>query len=74
MDEEDAFWSLTAITTDLVPEYYGPSMEGLQAHAKLLENVAGQLVPKVLTRFLDAGVPMGLIAVCDIFQIQFSSY
>eukprot|EP01047_Picozoa_sp_COSAG01_P061401 COSAG01_NODE_7665_length_3107_cov_2.577793_4_plen_154_part_00 len=40
LKEEDAFWMLVQISQKLVPEYYGPSMGGLQAHAALLERLA----------------------------------
>ena len=62
LTEEDAFWILASVSQSLVPEYYGPSMEGLQAHAAVLEQVAGSLLPAVLERFEHATVPMGLIA------------
>ena len=62
LGEEDAFWLLVSVVQDLVPEYYGPHMEGLRAHTVVLERVAEKFMPDVLAKFVDAGVPMGLIA------------
>ena len=65
--EEDAFWLLLEIVHSLVPEYYGPAMDGLQAHAALLERVAGQLMPVVLERFNEAqvGAPNLLLSAAE---------
>eukprot|EP01043_Picozoa_sp_COSAG02_P004603 COSAG02_NODE_122_length_35306_cov_98.280967_2_plen_1144_part_00 len=62
LGEEDAFWLLVSVVQDLVPEYYGPKMEGLQAHTTVLERLAQRFLPETLAKFNNAGVPMGLIA------------
>jgi hypothetical protein len=62
LGEEDAFWLLVSIVQELVPEYYGPKMEGLQAHTTVLERLAERFMPETLAKFNNAGVPMGLIA------------
>ena len=62
LGEEEAFWVLVSVVHDLVPEYYGPHMEGLQAHTTLLERTAKELLPETFEKFDRAQVPMGLIA------------
>jgi hypothetical protein len=65
LKEEDAFWMLVQISQKLVPEYYGPSMGGLQAHAALLERLARRCGGRVASLLAAVLAEIYLCTVCS---------
>ena len=61
-DEENAFWVLAQLVQIVTPEYYSPSLGGLQADAATLSVVASHFVPIASESFQAAGCPTTLVA------------
>src|SRR5690606_1501384 len=47
MDEESAFWLLSAIVDDIVPDYYAPVMIGCKADTIVFEHLVEKKLPGV---------------------------
>jgi hypothetical protein len=54
--EEAAFWMLVRLAECVVPEFWGPNMDGLQAAAAALQQLAARYLPAKLARFEESMV------------------
>ena len=62
-EEETVFWMLAQIAQVVVPEYYAPALEGVQADGEVLQGLAERWVPHRMRALITAaGVPMALVA------------
>lgn len=63
LEEEDAFWLLSAIVEDLLPaSYYTPSLIGVQADQRVLRQLLVNFLPSVDTLLRDHDIELSLIA------------
>ena len=61
--DRTVFWMLAQIAQVVVPEYYAPALEGVQADGEVLQGLAERWVPQRMRSMLEAaGVPMALVA------------
>ena len=61
--DRTVFWMLAQIAQVIVPEYYAPALEGVQADGEVLQGLAERWVPQRMRSMLEAaGVPMALVA------------
>jgi len=51
MDEEAVFWCLSAITEDLVPDYFNMNMLGAKADVSVFKELATKAIPKIMSHF-----------------------
>jgi len=63
MDEESAFWLLTALVEDIVPDYYAPSMIGTQADQIVLSQLLQKKLPQLHAHFEALNVPYHQITI-----------
>lgn len=73
MDEEAAFWLLSTICEDFVPEYYSRALVGSIVDQQLFENLVDKLMPQVSRHFNELGVSTGIIT-CPWFMCLFIGY
>ena len=55
---EDAFWVLCAICEDIFPGYWVPSMTGVQADLKVLEDLIHARLPRVAAKIKRLQIPI----------------
>jgi len=55
---EDAFWVLCAICEDIFPGYWVPSMTGVQADIKVLEDLIHARLPRVAAKIKRLEIPI----------------
>ena len=57
-EPEDAFWVLCAICEDIFPGYWVPSMTGVQADLKVLEDLIHARLPRVAAKIKRLEIPI----------------
>jgi hypothetical protein len=73
MDEEAAFWLLSTICEDFVPEYYSRALVGSIVDQQLFEDLVDKLMPQVSRHFSNLGISIGIIT-CPWFMCLFIGY
>lgn len=63
MPEEHAFWAMTAVCEDLVPDYYSPSMAGSATDQQVLEYLLGQHMPELRAHLDALNIPVALVSI-----------
>ncbi|KAI5741283.1 hypothetical protein M8J76_012159 [Diaphorina citri] len=62
MEEEEAFWTLSAIVEDLLPaSYYTPNLIGIQADQKVLRSLVASGLPQLEVSLLQHDIELSLI-------------
>ncbi|XP_008467516.1 small G protein signaling modulator 3-like [Diaphorina citri] len=62
MEEEEAFWTLSAIVEDLLPaSYYTPNLIGIQADQKVLRSLVASGLPQLELSLLQHDIELSLI-------------
>lgn len=62
MEEEEAFWTLSAIVEDLLPaSYYTPTLIGIQADQKVLRSLVSSSLPDLESSLLQHDIELSLI-------------
>ncbi|KAL1461343.1 hypothetical protein WDU94_013248 [Cyamophila willieti] len=62
MEEEEAFWTLSAIVEDLLPaSYYTPTLIGIQADQKVLRSLVASSLPDLESTLLQHDIELSLI-------------
>ncbi|PRP73475.1 hypothetical protein PROFUN_02484 [Planoprotostelium fungivorum] len=62
MDEEEAFWLLSTICEDIIPEYYNRSLLGSTVDQAIFETLLEQSLPHIFKHFQTIGIPLSLIS------------
>uniref|UniRef100_A0A6B2KZS6 Rab-GAP TBC domain-containing protein n=1 Tax=Arcella intermedia TaxID=1963864 RepID=A0A6B2KZS6_9EUKA len=62
MEEEDAFWVLSAICEDIVPSNYRPQMMGALVEQKIFEYLLEFFIPEVANHCKVKDVPISIIS------------
>jgi hypothetical protein len=63
MDEESAFWVLSAMIEDMMPRFYATDMGGVKTEAATFEFLVQTYLPKVYSRISPLGVPVKPFAI-----------
>lgn len=62
MEEEDAFWMMTAVIEELLPpSYYSPSLIGVQADQMVLRGLIASCLPAVDTLLQEHDIELSLV-------------
>uniref|UniRef100_A0A8D8RWV6 RUN and TBC1 domain-containing protein 3 n=1 Tax=Cacopsylla melanoneura TaxID=428564 RepID=A0A8D8RWV6_9HEMI len=62
MEEEEAFWTLSAIVEDLLPaSYYTPTLIGIQADQKVLRSLVASSLPDLESTLIQHDIELSLI-------------
>ncbi|EKX54592.1 hypothetical protein GUITHDRAFT_59913, partial [Guillardia theta CCMP2712] len=62
MEEEDAFWILSCIVEDYLPDYYTEDMHGLRVDLLVLQNLVVETFPKVHRKLQELELPLEIPA------------
>lgn len=62
MSEEEAFWTISSICEDLLPDYYSCSMLGSIVDQKVFEVLARMYLPETYLHLNECGVPLDMIS------------
>lgn len=73
MPEEAAFWLLTSICEELIPEYYSRALVGSIVDQNLFEQLVSKVMPDVANHFESLGISIGLIS-CAWFMCLFIGF
>ncbi len=73
MSEEAAFWMLTTICEDLVPEYYSKALVGSIVDQQLFEQLLEKHMPDIANHFRTLGISVGIIS-CAWFMCLFIGF
>jgi hypothetical protein len=57
MDEESAFWLLTNLVEEIVPDYYSPAMIGAKADQIVFKQLMQKKLPQLHAHFEALNVP-----------------
>eukprot|EP01117_Protostelium_nocturnum_P017469 TRINITY_DN7106_c0_g2_i1.p1 TRINITY_DN7106_c0_g2~~TRINITY_DN7106_c0_g2_i1.p1 ORF type:complete len:1073 (-),score=354.49 TRINITY_DN7106_c0_g2_i1:202-3420(-) len=73
MPEEAAFWALSSICEDIVPEYYSKVLIGTMVDQKIIDELLSTLYPQVSQKIISMGISAGDIT-CPWFMCLFVGY
>jgi hypothetical protein len=57
----EAFWTITTICEHLLPEYYTPSMVGIEVDLQIFEKLLSTKIPDVHHHLVTLSVPVSAI-------------
>lgn len=63
MKEEEAYWMLSSICEDILPDYYVPSMIGCSADQIIFEHLVKEYLPDLKNHFIMLSIPITLITI-----------